>query len=238
MQIHWLTVKDIVEETAEVKTFHLNRPKDFTWEEGAFTHIALKGFNEGEKRNRNLVRHMSINNVPNEDTVGFTTRIKDFCSEYKTNLKSLKIGDEVALFKTHSNVPLRRENKNIYLLSAGVGLATFRPLVLNYFERRDQIKHLYSLNIDSTKDYLFTDIFKSNAKQNFSAEFVDNRKDYYAQVEKLANDKDGIFYIVGSDKFLIHNIGLLREKGIDSEQVMIDKRKNIREEFFATASVK
>src|SRR5699024_16993 len=135
-----LTVQDIVDETAGVKTFHLNRPENFTWEEGAFTHIGLKGFNEGDKPNRNLVRHMSISNMPSDDTIAFTTRLKELCSPYKTELKSLKVGDEVALFKTNSNVPLRRENKNIYLLSAGVGLATFRPLALSYFKQQHNIK--------------------------------------------------------------------------------------------------
>lgn len=233
MQIHWTKINKIIEESTDVKTFLLDCPDNFTWEEGSFTHLALEGFNAGDKPNRSLVRHMSICTIPSENTIGITTRMKDPCSEYKTILKSLQVGDKVALFKTRCNVPLRRENKNVYLLSAGVGLATFRPLVLEYFHRPDNIKQVHSLNIDSSNNFLFTDIFQSDVEKSFIAQFVDNRIDYYDEVQKLAADKEGLFYIVGSDQFLVQNIQLLGELGIRREQIMLDKRKDQLEQFFS-----
>lgn len=233
MQIHWTKINKIIEESPDVKTFYLDCPEDFTWEEGSFTHLALDGFNAGDKPNRSLVRHMSICTVPSENTIGITTRIKEPCSEYKSILNNIQVGEQVALFKTRCNVPLRREDKNVYLLSAGVGIATFRPLVLEYINRPNHIKHIHSLNIDSSKNFLFTDIFKSNSEKNFTAQFVDNRMDYYEEVKSLASDKDGIFYIVGSDEFLMQNIELLLEHGIQREQIMLDKRKDQLEQFFS-----
>src|SRR5690606_2712530 len=152
----------------------------------------------GEKPNKGLVRHMSISTLPYEKLIGIATRIREQCSEFKGILRNLEVGSKVALFKTHSNVPLRREGKNVYLLSAGVGLATFRPLVSDYFIRRDDVQQIQSINIDSSKGFLFTDIFTSSPEKKFISEFVDNREDYYEQVKDLAEDKDGIFYIVGS----------------------------------------
>ena len=232
MQIYWLKINKVINESSDVKTYMLDCPKDFTWEEGAHTHLALKGFNSGDKPNRSLVRHMSISTLPHENAIGITTRIKEQCSEYKAILRDLKVADEVALFKTHSNVPLRRENKNVYLLSAGVGLATFRPLVLDYFDRPDNINHIHSLNIDSSREFLFTDLFTTQSDKNFTAEFVDTRENYYKSVEKLATDKDGIFYVVGSDEFLVENIEVLRNHRINPDQIMLDKRKNQLAEFF------
>lgn len=234
VQIYWTKINQIIEETPEVKTYMLDCPEGFTWEEGSHTHLALKGFNAGEKPNKGLVRHMSIATLPSEGTIGITTRIRELCSEYKSILRDLKAGDEVALFKTHSNVPLKRENKNIYLLSAGVGLATFRPLVLEYLERRDNVNHIHSLNIDTSKNFLFPDVFESAPDKNFTAQFVDNRKDYYEEVSKLASDHDGIFYIVGSDEFISQNIEVLNAQGIQPEQIMLDKREKGRALFFPT----
>lgn len=231
MQIYWTKINKIIDETQEVKTYMLDCPEGFTWEEGAFTHFALKGFNAGDKPNRGLVRHMSISTLPQENSIGITTRIREQCSEFKSNLRNLQVGNEVALFKTRSNVPLKREDKNVYLLSSGVGLATFRPLVLEYFERADNINHIHSLNIDSSRDFLFTNIFESTPDKNFISEFVDNRKDYYEKVKGLAVDKDGYFYVVGSDEFLVQNIKVLREQGIKPEQIMLDKREQQRSEF-------
>ncbi len=233
MQIYWTKINKIIEETPEVKTYLLECPEGFTWEEGSHTHFALEGFNAGDKPNRSLVRHMSISTIPTENSIGITTRIKEQCSEFKTILRNLGVGDKVALFKTHTNVPLKRENKNVYLLSSGVGLATFRSLVLNYFEQADNVNQIHSLNIDSSKDFLFTNIFESATDKKFISQFVDNRKDYYEEVKKLAADKEGLFYIVGSDEFLVQNIEVLREQGIKPEQIMLDKHEHQLVEFLS-----
>lgn len=233
MQIYWTKINKIIEETPEVKTYMLDLPEGFTWEEGSHTHFALKGFNAGEKPNRALIRHMSISTLPHENSIGITTRIKEQCSEFKSILKNIELGTEVAIFKTHSNVPLKRDNKNVYLLSSGVGLATFRPLVLDYLERADNVNQIHSLNIDSTKDFLFPNIFESAPAKKFIAQFVDNRKDYYEEVKNLAADKEGLFYVVGSDEFLAQNIEILREQGIQPEQIMLDKHAQQRAEFLS-----
>lgn len=236
MQIYWTKINKIIDETSEVKTFLLDLPEGFTWEEGAHTHLALEGFNAGDQPNKSLVRHMSISTLPNEQTVGITTRIRELCSEFKSILRNLEVGDKVALFKIHSNVPLKREDKNIYLLSSGVGLATFRPLVLTYLERPDNINRIHSLNIDSTKNFLFTDVFESAPDKNFTSQYVDNRKDYYEEVKKLAADQDGLFYVVGSDEFIMQNIDVLREQGIKPEQIILDKRERQLPNFFPVES--
>ncbi|UOQ83495.1 dihydropteridine reductase [Gracilibacillus salinarum] len=238
MQIYWTKINKIIDETPEVKTYMLDCPKDFTWEEGSHTHFAMEGFNAGEKPNRSLVRHMSISTLPHEDSIGITTRIKEQCSEFKTILRNLEVGSDVALFKTHSNVPLKREDKNVYLLSSGVGLATFRPLVLDYLDRADNVNQIHSLNIDSSKDFLFTDVFASAPDKKFTSQFVDNRKDYYKEVENLAADKDGLFYVVGSDEFLVQNIAVLREQGVKPEQIMLDKHPHMMPEFLSVDVVK
>lgn len=236
MQIYWTKINKIIEETPEVKTYLLDCPENFTWEEGSHTHFAFEGFNAGDKPNRSLIRHMSISTLPNEKSIGITTRIREQCSEFKTILRNLEVGNEVAIFKTHSNVPLKRENKNVYLLSSGVGLATFRPLVLEYVERADNVNQIHSLNIDSSKDFLFTNVFKSAPEKKFTSQFVDNRQDYYLEVEKLAADKDGLFYVVGSDEFLMDNIKVLHEQGIKPEQIMLDKHEQQLPEFLSFSS--
>ncbi|WP_245672013.1 dihydropteridine reductase [Caryophanon latum] len=232
-RIDWAKINKIVEETPEVKTFLIDVPEDFTWEEGAHTHFALKGFNEGEGPNRELIRHMSISTLPNEGAIGITTRIKELCSEFKSILKTIEIGTEVALFKTHSNMPLKEEGKNIYFLTAGVGIATVRPLALKYLQNDTNVPSIHSLNVDSSAQYVFTDVFTTNEEKNFTAQYVNSRDAFYAEVTRLVQaDKDGIYYIVGSNDFLKENIALLREHGVETSQMMIDKRASFLEEFF------
>lgn len=231
MQIYWTPIQQVIQEAPDTYTFKLELPDGFAWDEGAHTHFALEGFNKEDRPNRSLIRHMSISTLPHEGAIGITTRVKRECSEFKSILRDMKIGDKVAIFKTHSNVPLKRDGKNVYLLSAGVGLATFRPLVLDYLANGEGINHLHSLNVDTSANYLFTDVFKSS--NGFTAEFVDSRLDYYTAVETLATDQDGLFYLVGSDDFLHETIKVLRQHGITPEQIMLDKHDFQLDDFLA-----
>ena len=231
MNIYWTTIHKIVEESPEVKTYLLNCPDEVSWEEGAHIHLALKGFNDGEKPNRQLIRHMSISTLPNERYIGITTRIKEDCSEFKQRLRELRVGDQVAIFKIHSNIPLRRENRKIYLLSSGVGLATFRPLVLDYMNDSDEVKQIHSLNVDSSKHSLFPELFNEASEHAVTSEFVDSRQAYYARLEQLAHDKEALYYVVGSDEFLLQNITLLHEQGIPSDQIKLDKHERRLADF-------
>lgn len=229
MHIYWTSILKIVNEAPDTYTFQLELPDGFTWDEGAHTHFALEGFNKEDKPNRSLIRHMSISTLPREGAIGITTRVKPECSEFKSILRDMEIGEQVAIFKTHSNVPLQRDGKNVYLLSAGVGLATFRPIVLEYMTNGEGIPHLHSLNVDSSTDYLFRDVFAS--RDGFTAEFVANRSDYYAAVETLAQDMEGLYYIVGSDDFLHQTIDVLCRNGITPKQIVLDKHDFQLEDF-------
>ncbi|WP_404354162.1 dihydropteridine reductase [Exiguobacterium aurantiacum] len=225
MQIYWTPIQQVVEEAKDTYTFKLELPAGFTWEEGAHTHFALEGFNKEDRPNRTLIRHMSISTLPQEGAIGITTRVKPECSTFKSTLRDMNIGDKVAIFKTHSNVPLKREGKNV----CGVGIATFRPLVLAYLANGEGVPHLHSLNVDSSKEYLFNDVFAST--DAFTAEFVDSRPDYYQKVEALAADRNGLFYVVGSDDFLHATIAALRQSGVTPDQIMLDKHDFQFEDF-------
>ena len=231
MDIHWTTIQSITKESDDVFTYALRLPKDFqTWDEGAHTHFGLKGFNDGERPNRELVRHMSISTLPEEGVIGITTRIPTPRSHFKETLRQLEVGDDVAIFKTHSNVPLRQEGRPIYLLASGVGLATFRPLVQQYVADGTDIPFVHSLTIDATATPLFSDIFVPSERLEVTA--VNERAAYYEAVEQLATDERGLFYVVGSDTFLRQTIDVLRRAGRTPDQIVIDKHPSMRDDFF------
>src|SRR5699024_2830693 len=162
---------------------------------------------------------------------GITTRITDDCSKFKDILREKQIGDEVAIFKTYSNVPLKRENKNVYLLSSGVGLATFRPLILDYLNNATNVNQLHSLNIDSTNHDLFSPTLESAPEKGFTTQFVNNRHDYYEEVKNLAADQDALSYVVGSDEILTENIQPVQEHRVPAEQLLHDKHADQRQDF-------
>ncbi len=42
-------------------------------------------------------------------------------------------------------------------------------------------------------------------------------------MNNLTENKEGLFYIVGSDDFLKQNIDILLEEGISTDQIVLDK---------------
>lgn len=233
MQIHWVKINTIIEEAPETWTYMLDCPAEFTWDEGAHTHFALPGFNSGERPNKALVRHMSISTLPEDHSIGITTRIRENCSEFKSQLRQLVVGDSVALFKTHSNLSLKRMDRPIYLLSSGVAMASMRPLIQKFLSDSEGITRVHSLSIDSSAHYLFSNHIKSLPEHRLSMHFVDKRVTYYQGVQKLAQDTHALFYLVGGDDFIKDNITFLRTQGISDNQITIDKHEMRAGAFFA-----
>lgn len=232
MQIYWVKINQIIEEAPDTWTYMLDCPDHFTWDEGAHTHMALPGFNHGEKPNKSLVRHMSISTLPEESSIGITTRIRKNGSEFKTQLSKLTVGDSVALFKTHSNLLLKRMDKPIYLLSSGVAIASVRPLLNRFLSHPEGIDRLHSISIDSSSHYLFSNTLRSIPEKRLSTRYVDNRSTYYQEVQHFAQNKDALFYLVGGDDFLKENIAFLRKQGIVDNQITLDKHEMRAKAFF------
>jgi len=119
----------------------------------------------------------------------------------------------------------------VYLLSAGVGLATFRPIILQYQTDKNGIPHMHSLNVDSTRTELFKTQLSSH--EQFGHAYVESRSAYYDAVKAMTADKEGLFYIVGSDEFLRDTINVLQGANIPKAQIMIDKRQDQLDTFLA-----
>lgn len=227
-----IKITDIIEEVPGVKTFLLGKPSDLSWEEGSHTHIGLPGFDAGETPNKALVRHMSIMTLPEENKIGFTTRIKGPLSEFKENLSKLQIGDEVVLFKVGSRMPLRRENKPIVLVSMGVGIATMRPFIHRFIQDRTGISKLMNINIDSPNNFVFKNELTQLENSEYQNYFVDTRSKFYETLDTVTEQTDSIYYLVGRDNFLIDVIKYLQEKGIEETSILIDKKQERRENYF------
>ena len=223
---------DIIEEAKDTKTFLLERPEEFSWREGAQTHVGIMGFDEGEKPNKSLVRHMSIMTLESEDIIGFTTRIPSERSEFKSRLADLKIGDEVVLFKYGSKIFLRRSNRPIILLSMGVGIATMRPLIKAYINDTNGIPYIININVDSSGEFVFRKELDELVNDNYTNYWVDSRKSFYDTLNQLPNPKEAIYYVVGSDLFIMNVVHNLRNKGISTNDIVIDKKEELVQKYF------
>ncbi|WP_312651110.1 hypothetical protein [Proteiniclasticum sp.] len=226
-----LKITDIVDEVEGTRTYYMNMPEDFIWDEGSHAHIGLAGFDEGETPVKEWIRHMSIMTLPDENKIGFTTRKRANCSEFKEKLFQSEIGDEIVVFKPGSRMTLRREDRPVVLLSMGVGIATMRPLVLAYSKNSQGIPMMMNVNVDATGDFLYRKDLDHMVCDCYSNLWLDGRDKLHDFIEELNYGDKPIFYIVGSDPFLIDLIHRLRSKGVEQTDMLIDKKPEFISRF-------
>lgn len=224
------------EEDTGIWSYYLEKPETLNWDEGSHMHIALKGFDIEEAPNKDWVRHMSIMTLPEEGQIGFTTRVGTPLSEFKEKLQAVQNGDELVVFKIGSRMALRRTEKPIILLSMGVGLATFRPLIYSFLKDQTAIPKLIALNVNATGEGPYKEALSKHQHAALTQLWTRTRADYYHQLHTLVDThKDAWYYIVGSAPFISDAIAILRAKGVADTAMVIDKKPDLRTGYFGLA---
>ncbi len=216
-----LEIKDTAQGT---KTYYLEKPEGLHWDEGAHTHLAHIGFDQGEAPDKTLVRHMSICTVPREGIVGFTTRVPGSGSPFKLRLSELQVGDELVLFKVGSRMKLKRDGNQSIMLSMGVGIATMRPMIHAFLESSEGISKLININVDRSEDFVYKSELEPLETEVYVNHWVRSRKEFYQVLDNVSELSEGNFYLVGSDAFIVDVGNYLMEKGVPTSAIAIDKK--------------
>ncbi len=231
MERYEVKIIGIIPEVPGTKTFILERPEEFSWDEGAHMHVGLPGFEDGEG-NKQLVHHLSIITLPMEGTIAFTTRIRGELSEFKAALNQLSVGDRVTIFKIGSRIKLRRENRPITFLTMGVGIASIRPLIWAWINDKEGVPSVTNLNIDSSGEFLYLQDLKKQESENLCNFWVLSRDEFYAKMDEICKDPSMIYYVIGSDAFLQTVVPKLQDCNVKKEDIMLDKKPEAFTQFY------
>ena len=232
MELHQVAINQIKAEGERINSFYFPVPDDFRWEEGAHIHVALEGFNEGDVRNKELVRHMSITTLPEEGRLGFTTRLDSSDSVYKRALSRHRVGDPLYLFKSGSRLTLRREERPLVVFSMGVAMSAVRPLALCYAQNRQGIASLRSITVNSRQTYPFQEELQALNAPGLSLCHLRHRAELTEEIERLDFLNHPLYYVVGSDEFLRDVITLLRQRGAEDGDIILDMKAEKRSALY------
>jgi len=215
---------DIIKEAENTYTYRFSIPKGMTWEAGTNAHLVANGSDANYAPNKKYVRHLSICSLPEEGYMGFSTRIREGASVFKQNLKVCKPGDKLQVFGLKNRLPLPRENKPVVLISMGVGVATFRPMILEYAKDQKGIPQLVNLNIDKAGSAIYWEELSKFHMEGFSNHYVNTRQELREQIDQSLALNDAEYHIVGSDEFLLEIGTYLIQKGVQNTQIKLDKK--------------
>lgn len=235
-----IQIQEIIQEAQDTVTFIFNKPEGLQWDEGAHTHLALDNFDEAlgwwKKED---VRHFSIMSLSNENKLALTTRLPKICTHFKDMMKKATIGDTYYLFKVGSRLKLKRDHRPVVALTAGVALATARPLIRHFIENPEGIERFISIHIDSSADYLFEQEIAEYALREplFQHITVDRREQFYLTVEEMLATHtelmDADYYVVGSDSYLMEVRACLLEAGVEEDHIIFDRKDTFLEQQLA-----
>lgn len=219
-----LKITDILKESEDTWTFLMEKPDDFVWEEGSHAHIGIEGYDFNAPKGT-FVRHMSLMTLPEEGKIGFTTRKRGELSVFKRTLFNMKVGEELLVFKFGSRMALRRENRPLVLLSMGVGIATMRPLILQYHLDPRCIPGIHQINVDSTGAFLYKKELESCEDEHLIHTWLTGRTGLDEVLEDTLKHEKPIYYLVGSDAFVIQRTHWLMDHGVEFSDIVVDKKE-------------
>lgn len=223
MEHYRLKILRIVREQPHTRTYHLEKPHDFHWAEGAHAHFTFPADAAATSPAPSLVRHMSIMTLPEERTIGFTTRIRPD-SPFKQRLSHRPVGEDLVLFKPGSRMALQRLQRPVVLLSMGVGMATMRPLILAHHRNGAGIPLLVNLHVDAAHHPLYRKTLDPLTSPSYVNHWERNRRDFYARLHTLRH-LTPLYYVVGSDAFLLEVLRLLLRQGVPLSDIVTDKKE-------------
>lgn len=141
-----VALKEIVKEATDTYTYKFDIPKGIIWNAGANLHLLPGTLDEDIKIGKEMVRHLSVMSLPHEGYMGITTRIREQASDFKKKLQQSQSGDTMRVFGIKNHLPLKRENHPVVLVSMGVGIATIRPMILEYVADQSNIPLIININ--------------------------------------------------------------------------------------------
>ncbi len=216
---------DIIEESENTYTYRFSIPKGMTWDAGTNAHLVATGSDKNFTPSKESVRHLSICSLPDEGYIGFSTRIREGASIFKQNLKVTEPGDKLQVFGLKNRLPLLRLDKPVVMISMGVGIATFRPMVLEYAQDQKGIPNLINLNIDKVGSAIYKDEMSKFNIKGFESYYVNSRSALQQKINDLLKLENAEFHIVGSDEFLLETGTYLLNNGIAESQIKLDKKE-------------
>jgi len=231
-----ITIAAIIEEAKDTFTYKFNIPKGVTWQAGANGHFVVSDLSGNFQMNKSYVRHLSLMSTPEEGFLGFTTRIKENPSVFKQSLEKYKVGDEMRFFGIKNHIPLERNDSHVVLISMGVGVATFRPMILDFMASQEGIRSITNINIDRSDSFVYQAELAGIALPNYHNKFVSDRSALYNHIQESLDDKNTSYYVVGSDEFLRDTNSFLLQHGVPASKLHIDKH-DFKKNAFLTAGV-
>ena len=127
------------------------------------------------------------------------------------------------MFKIGNHLKNKNTQKNVVLISMGVGIATFRPFILEQQKDTTSDQFITNINIDRSGEFVYANELKTYAKPQLKNIFVTTRDELYKNIDICTSEANKTYYIVGSQAFNKDIGAYLTERNVAKSHIIFDK---------------
>lgn len=201
----------------DVWTYYFTRPDGYDFLAGQYAEIIVP---HEVADNRGSRRTFTFSSSPNEEELAITLKIPAACSSYKAALAKLNPGDTVQLSQPLGDLVLPLiESTPLIFIAGGLGIASFRSMLVHTTEAKEHrpIELHYALR-DASERIFEAEIEESSAQASLYTS--ENKLSVY-KLKELQNN-NALFYISGSENFVMSIKNSLLAEGVSSTNIVFD----------------
>lgn len=223
------------DEAGNIKTFLFRPERPVHYTAGQFAEWTLK---HSKPDNRGQKRWFTISTSPNEELVGFTTKLADDRrSSFKSQLLNLQPGDQIEMSQPMGDFVLPKLIQTpLVFVAGGIGITPFHSILMWLSETKEErdIRMIYGVNNED--EIIFQETFDASGVQpsiivnkpssawggergNLSAELI---------VDLAKPSEDTLVYVSGPEPMVEKLEKDLKKAGLDKKQFVGDFFPNYR----------
>jgi ferredoxin-NADP reductase len=231
-----VTLKQRKEYAGDVIFVEFSRPAGYAFAAGQWCFLELP--DRGISDERGLRRHLSITSAPEEDHMGFATKVSD--TAFRQTLMRIGIGEDIQVEEPKGRLSLPADPEvPVCFLAGGIGITPFRSLAVH--SARAATGHRITLLYSSRtpEEAVFLDEFQALDRENDRFRFVatmtrmpqsqlpwdgrEGRMNSQVIREEFPEWERGAFYVAGPPNMVGTMLDLLAELAVPEERTTVEK---------------
>lgn len=217
-------VEQVIKRTKNVKSIRFEKPAQFEYLPGQWTFLIFKNGTD------QLMKPLSLSSSPTEDYLEVTKKLTGH--SFSDAIDDLEVGESVSLKGPYGNFSFQGEFEKVFMLSGGIGITPLRSMIKFCTDKKlnTDISLLYS-NRNEDEIPFEEDLQKMqkiNPHLNINITITDPSPSWKGLSGRLngpmissnvADWSERVHYISGPQPMVESLIAILKEMGVDQEQI-------------------
>lgn len=221
-QTHIVKIKKIKQLTHDVKSFTVEKPKNYTYDPGQATEVSINKHGWKEEK-----RPFTFTSIPEDDYLEFTIKSYHDHDGVTQEIDNLKEGDELIIGDSWGAISY---NGPGYFIAGGAGVTPFIS-IFRKLDKEDNLENNYLIFSNKTEDDVILEKeWKSLLGPRFLSTLTDKKAKGHLNefidkefLDENIKDFSKNFYVCGPDKMVKDISESLEELGAEPEGITFEQ---------------